>query len=937
MHDDPLDAAVPRPDPARRARVLGHLERIGPGPRATYETLCGLLDAPEPLPAASMLLHHMVRELESALREVMREGRSEEDAQGGAEQRRQQILALIDGLEVVPDGDGEQRRVQILELVRGLELAAGKERQKAEIKAITAALGVEQEVVDAWTALAGKAQGWAHRRNLEAPEAFDVEVRERIDQLEWVFDKILDAHATRFTQFVHERLMALLAIEAPTKADATRLRTQFSQDALTQQAFFGVATRVWLGPLQSAKMFNKPPGLADEGDGYVSFPWWPASSYLVRMAEQAQLDSDQEAEQVKASIADQARIVDIAVNIPASENPRIGMDLAHIACLVAPERAARLAGSLATALGNRHVIGVEYYAAAAAAMAAGGQGAAAATVLRALLALEGEEAGTPGTRIGDWEYGEVLRRHANAVADAMGFEALQLFASILADADEAGAAAVRLPTVEGAQTAEYMFDPWVELVATVRDTAVRLVDAVTPAEQVLACLPLETAGVLARIHLHLLGLEQFAATLPDQVRAAMTDPGLLHADATEPELLRLLEARAEMLTEAERPALQAAIEAGPDTEAWRRAGPTLQPNALRLLEAKWRLERYSAAAAILDDAGRKALASLREVYGTAPFQRPRTEQLMDISAPQTPLSAVAAAATARELADALTAAKSAAAASGDPLRTLNAEFALGTQMSSTVAAHAAALSAEADALTELDENLIAHALNGFAQAARGGAVLDWAGLEPLVTTAAAARGTGRYEAVRLVRTAVQTDALPVDAAGWVWQILSDALEPDENADPARDAAHRAEVVHTVADFARWARRGGARGNRPAHRAGSGPGGHRRRDVDATRTRASRGRRTVGGVDPGDGGIHRVPRQLRPGHRTADARGVRAGLGHHRAVRCGPSANRAAPAAALLRRRGRSAAGRAGRALVAPRAHHRRVGSGPGDAPGPVAV
>ena len=812
MYDDPLACAGPEPDLARRAQILAHLERIGPGPRATYETLCGLLDAPEPLPAASMLLHHMVRELESALREVMRERRADDDPQGtgfdGAERRRQQILAMIEGLEVTPGGDAEKRRVQILKSVGELELAAGKENQKAEIKAITAALGVEQDVVAAWMALAGKAQGWAHRRNLDAPEAFDLEVRERIDRLEWVFDKILDAHAARYAAFVRDRLTALLAIEAPTKQDAARLRTQFPQDTLTQQAFFDAATRAWLGPLRSARMFNNPPGLVDAGDGYVSFPWWPASSYLVRMAEQARLHPGQDAEAAKACSADQVKIVEIAVSVPASENPRIGMDLARIARLLAPERAARLAGNLATALGNRHVIGVEHYAAAAVALAVGGQGAAAATVLRALLALGGDEAGAPSTRIGDWEYGEVLRRSAPLVADAMGVEALEVFASILAEASETDTAVVWLPTVEGAQTDESMFDPWAGLVAAVRDIAVRLVDAGAPAERVLGLLPLQPAGVLARIHLHLLRLEQFAAHLPDQVRAAMTDPGLLHASVTEPEWLRLLEARAEMLTEAERAAVQAAIEAGPDTGQWQRTTGARRASAVPLLEATWRLERYSAAAAILDEAGREALALLREVYGTAPFQRPHTEGTVDITARAAPVGAVAAAATARELADALIAVKNALAASQDPVSSLNAEFALGTQVSSTVAAHAAPLSAEAGALTELDENLTAHALSGFTRAVRGGAVLDWAGLEPFVSAAAAAPGTARWEAVMLLRAAVETDALPTDAAGWVWPILSGALTPHENTDPARDAALRAEVVRTVAAFARWARRAG---------------------------------------------------------------------------------------------------------------------------------
>jgi hypothetical protein len=808
--------------------MLRHLERLGSGPRATYATLCGLLDAPEPLPAASMLLYHMVRELESALRAVMREAGSEQEENdpgpSAPEQRRQEILAMITGLELAPGGDGEQLREEILSALGELQLAPAGERQKEEIRAITAALGVEAEVAAAWIALAGKAQGWAHRRNLDAPEALDPEVRERLDQLEWVFDKVLDAHAARYAESVKERLAALLANESPTKQDAARLRTAFPQDLLTQQAFFTSADRTWLVPLQGARIFKNPPGLAEPGDPYGSFPWWPASDYLVRMAEQAQLDAELDAEQVKARTTDQAKILEIAAAIPASENPRIGMDLARIARFLTPQRAARLAGNLATALGNRYVIGAEHYAGAAAALAAGGQGAAAATVLRALLALGGGEAGTPSTRVGDREYGEVLRRCVPAVADAMGIEALKLLVGILTQATGPDNAQVWLRTVEGAQCDEHMFDPWAGLVASVRDCAVRLVQAGTPAEQVLACLPLEPAGVLARIHLHLLGLEPFATALPDQARAAMADPVLLHASVTEPEFLRLLDVRAGLLDEAERAELQAAIEAGPDIEEWRRVNPALRDEALPLLEARWRLERYAAASEILDESGRTALERMVEVYGTAPFQRPRTERRLDPSPPPgpAPTGAVAAVTTAPELAAALAAARDAAAAERDPMRTLNPMWALGTQLRDAVTARATAFSAEAGALTEIGEHLTGYALSGFAQAVRAGAVLDWAGLEPLMTTAAHARGTARCEAVRLVRTAVETKALPAEAAGWVWPILAAALNPDPDADPAHDAAHRAEVVHTVADFALWAHQAGYASDAAATLAGLDP-------------------------------------------------------------------------------------------------------------------
>jgi len=811
VHDNPpLGPREPLPDPARRARILSHLERLGPGPKANYETLCALIDAPEQLPSAFLLMHHMLRELESALREVLREAK----ATGGAhesegEHARTGILAMLADLPLVQQEDAERQRGQIAARIDELDLAEGGENQKQEIRAIAAGLGLDTEVVAAWIGFAGKLHGWAHRRNLELPEQVGVEVLERVELFEQVFDRALDAHAARYGTFVHERLHALLGIEAPTKSHAQALGRDFPQDPLTQQVFFTAAGPAWITPLHTAKAFKNPPGLLEDG----SVPLWPESAYLVRMAEQAQITEQTGAAEAAVRGRVQDELVQAAQGIPASENPRVGMDLARIDRLLEPKRAARLADQLVLALTASYVIGAHYYAAAAAAMAVGGERKAAAAVLRALLALDRDEDGEPRPRIENWEYGEALRVHVPVLADAMGIEALELFAALVAElAGDAEIATVWLPTVADAQASESMFDPRVGLVAAVRDIAVRLVGAGVEAEEILAVLPLAPASVLARIRLHLLGLEPFAAAAPDRVREAITDPGLLHARATEPEFLRLLRARAELLTPDERAALQKAIEAGPDTQAWQQdaaaRASALTPEVLELLRIAWRLDRYAAAGAVLNEAGRAVLANLVEANGTAPFERPRVRPIGGFASTGTAAD-LAGAATARELADRLAAAaETASAQDEEPLGVISAVSSLGGELRNAVAAGAGAYSADAGVLAGADGYLVACALGGFADALRRGMVLDWDGLAQLAAAAAAGRGTARYEAVVMLRTAAETGALPAHAAGWAWPILAGALEPDPSSDPVQDAAHRAQAVHAVAAFARWAHRAG---------------------------------------------------------------------------------------------------------------------------------
>ncbi|MBR7825776.1 hypothetical protein KDK95_05610 [Actinospica sp. MGRD01-02] len=810
MHETSLRApGLPLPDPARRARIRVHLERLGAGPRANFETLCALVDAAEQLPSGFMLIHHMMRELESALREVLRESKAVTDPDGGpGERRRAQILAMLADLPLVAGEQAEARRAEVAAGIAELELAGSGENQRKEIRAIAAGLDLAAEVVAGWAGLAGELHGWAHRRNLEPPRPVDAEVLERVDLLERILDEALDAHATRYGTFVHERLRALLALDAPTKTHAQALPKDFPQDTLTQQVFFTEAGPAWITPLHTAKVFRNPPGLLEDG----GVPWWPASAYLVRMAEQAQITEQTDPDEAARRASVQVEIVQAAQGIPDSENPRVGMDLARIARLLEPDRAVRLTDQLVRALAAPHVLGPEHYAAAAAVLA-DGHGDAAAKVLRALLALDAAEDGygAPSTRIGDWEYGEVLRTHVPVLVDTMGIDALKLFASLVAEsAGDAEIATVWLPAVADAQATEPLFDPRVGLVAAARDVAVRLAEAGTEVEAILAVLPLAPAGLLARIRLHLLGLEPFAAAVPDLVREVISDPGLLHERATETEFLRLVQARAELLAPAERATLQTAIEAGPDTAAWQerrleQGGSELAAEVLALLETAWRLDRYAAAAAILDDAGREVLGNLVETHGTAPFQRPRIRPVGGF-ARSAQAAELAGAQSSRELADRLAAAAEAADGQDqDPLEALSAASGLGGELRAAVAAGAAAYSADAAELAEAEAHLVACALGGFGDGLRRGAVLDWDGLQPLVAAAAAARGTARYEAVVLLRTAAEIGALPAHAAGWVWPILAGALSPDPSSEPAPDAAHRGQAVHAVAAFASWAR------------------------------------------------------------------------------------------------------------------------------------
>jgi len=757
------------PDPSRRERILKNLGFLGSGPQSNYATLCALLDSHADLPSASMLMHHMIRELDSALREVLRE---------------------------VPAREMKNR-------------PKGVSGHSVEIVAIAAALGLGQEVVEGWSILPDRQHEWVHRHDLDRPAPVDQEVLERIATLEWVFDKVLEAFADRYGM-MHERLRALAALAHPKPSDAERLRKEFPQDSVTYTEFFRLAGPQWLDPLDEDGAFAEPPGVRDEGG---SFPFWPAMAFLLRTARIVRPGDSTDPATPASNLAVRQKIARIAAAIPATDNMRVGANLAALARSLGPDLAAGLVPRLQVALDAAFVMALDEYAGLAAELAEAGDHAGARVLIDAVLRLEdrGEDP-TPVPVMGDWEFAEVLRVHTPALTRAMGTGALEMFAQILAVAPGTDAALTRvwLPSVATAAT-DSLPDPRACLAAAVRDSADLLIGNGTAVEEVLALLPLHPVGVLGRIRLYLLAREAVAAAAPDAAREAMTDLVLLHARAVETEYLALLHARAGLLHPQQRTALLAAIAAGPDLALWRSTTletqhAQLSAEAAGLLQAQWRLNRYAAAESVLDESGRAALRELGNAHGTAPFLQPRTPRMIEAFRGPATNAGLGNAATAHELANALTAA--AAAVQPERRTAFNPVFTLGAELRAAVGANGAAYSSDATALGGLEPYLMACAIAGFADAVRTGGALDWPGLTALLTAAADAAGTPRDEAVALVRAAAGRNALAPDAAGAAWAILASALAGTEAADCEQDAVSRAEAVRAAAEYARWARRAG---------------------------------------------------------------------------------------------------------------------------------
>jgi hypothetical protein len=269
----------------RQQRIHDRLLLIGPGSAAFYRDACCLMTVNPSFETTTHLVGHVLREIESALRDV---------------------------LEVVADH------------TKPTQKKGKSDGHKAEIQAILKGLGIGETdtVAQAWLRMPGKENSYglharAHRDDLTAPRPIDGAFRTFWDDMESILDAVLAKFETRFLK-PFKLLDELLEKSSPSATDVKKLRQQIPQHPVTLGYFFDKLSHpAWLRALWEAHFFSHPrEPLHDHDQGLVSFPPWPASRYLARMASVTEA---------------QETVLTIALQIEATENIRVYEDLADVA------------------------------------------------------------------------------------------------------------------------------------------------------------------------------------------------------------------------------------------------------------------------------------------------------------------------------------------------------------------------------------------------------------------------------------------------------------------------------------------------------------------------------------------------------------------------------------------------------------------------------
>ena len=196
--------------------------------------------------------------------------------------------------------------------------------------------------------------------------------------------------------------------------------------------FFGeLKSPEWLEPLAEERVFDKPYPTVEEKD-LLSFPIWPPSRYLARMASQAP-----------------DKVAELALRIPETTNVRIHEDLVDAALAMPSEIAQHIIPkAIGWAKSKYQLRLADRLGKLISHLASGGQVEKALDLARALLELhkkqkepmegfEGEKyqlPPEPRSVLSDWNYEQILKKNVPDLVQAAGLKALGLLCDLLEEA-----------------------------------------------------------------------------------------------------------------------------------------------------------------------------------------------------------------------------------------------------------------------------------------------------------------------------------------------------------------------------------------------------------------------------------------------------------------------------------------------------------------------
>ncbi len=625
-----------------------------------------------------------------------------------------------------------------------------------------------------------------------------------------------------------------------------RALDQIRKGGANYKHFFSqLSSPAWIEPLSQEGLFKEPPTLVRQGD-WTSYPSWPESEYLARMAPLAA-----------------ETVLGVLEKLPYTDNLQVHADLFRAASEMPAELASKLVPKMVKwveAVSWYGVLGVDDAGALLGHLARGGEVERALELARALLAVfPGEDAKEQGDvlvrtapevqgRFDIWAYERLLSEHFPSVARGAGIAALALLCELLEEA-------VRLSLAEEERTPprdhSHIWRPAIEdhdqnlghsikdaLVVAVRDSAEQLADdKASSVGEVVVMLEARAWWVFRRIALHLLRLH--AQEARELVAARLTNRTLFDEVGVQHEYALLAASCFGDLTREDQATILRWIEEGPDADRFREAQksrtaqePTDEP-VMRYANA-WRRDKLAVIHEALPDEWQRRYEQLVAEVGRPPAHPEFPAYMEMFAGPTSPveaaeLSAMSVEEVVRYLRE--------WEGSRGPLGP--SPQGLGRVLRGVVAAQPERYAAEAQRFERLQPTYVRQLLEGLRSACKGGRAFEWGPVLRLCTwvleqpeTDEAEEGVGReadpgwgwsrQAVASLVKAGLGQGAseVPFELRDLVWGAVH-ALSSDRDPSPEHDArpgqdyrdpytaainSTRGEAMHAVVEYGLWCRR-----------------------------------------------------------------------------------------------------------------------------------
>ncbi len=524
-------------DNPRQQKIYERLHLIGPGPAKFYKDACAIMSMQPPLDSTTHLVSHLMREIESALRDV---------------------------LEVFSNDDGQ---------------FGENEGHKASINAVLVGLEVEKDshIATAWFKLADDRTlaSHAHRRSLSNPRPLN----DAFKSVWSTFQEIINEVLARFESQFHKTtdlLDTIIAKTSPSKSDVKFIREHIPHNEINYRYFFdALKNHEWLPILLGAGFFDDPPSIIqDEENGSFRFPFWPQSRFLMRQAESySQI------------------VAPIILNVPETDNERVHEDFVEAALKMPVKWARRIAEKeleWIRAQKQFYFLYPDYVGDLIVKLAEQNEVDLTLNLAAALLDVNKveREIGSPGdegyhkrveviAKFSTWEYKRVVEKVVPAIATASGLSTIRMFCGLLEKAIEMDLSEpnpphdhshIWLPAIEDHEQNRHADSDLKAILAIgIREASLQVLDGDRSVLLgLVAMLEANKWAVFKRVSLFL--ISQFAKDFPEKVAERLTDRELFKGDAYRHEYALLAQAGFGLIGDAEQQEILSWVEAEPSDE-----------------------------------------------------------------------------------------------------------------------------------------------------------------------------------------------------------------------------------------------------------------------------------------------------------------------------------------------------------------------------------